>query len=74
LGVPLQNIPAGWLSSFFAEGDVAWGARACAYAIAAVALAGSVRAALANRLDGWYVLFTLVLVVFWLFGVDNMRR
>jgi hypothetical protein len=70
----LRTLPSGWLSSFHAEGDVAWGIRACTYFTAAVAFAGTVRAAIANRLDAWYVLFTLVLIFLWLFGVENMRR
>ena len=70
----LQTFPAGWVSSFFAEGDVAAAMRMSAFVIGIVALAGSVRAALANRLDGWYVLFTVVLVFAWVFGVENMRR
>ena len=70
----LQTFPAGWVSSFFAEGEVATAMRMSALVIGLVALAGSVRAALANRLDGWYVLFTVVLVFAWVFGVENMRR
>jgi hypothetical protein len=74
LEVTLHTFPAGWVSSFFAEGDVAAPMRASALVIGVFALAGSVRAALANRLDGWYVLFTAVLVFAWVFGVENMRR
>jgi hypothetical protein len=48
--------------------------RACAFVVGALAIAGSIRAALANRLDGWYVLATIALTVMWLFGVENMRR
>lgn len=70
----LHTFPAGWVSSFFAEGDVATAMRVSALVIGVVALAGSIRAALANRLDGWYVLFTVVLVFAWVFGVENMRR
>jgi len=70
----LQTFPAGWVSSFFAEGEVATPMRMSALVIGVMALAGSIRAALANRLDGWYVLFTVVLVFAWVFGVENMRR
>jgi hypothetical protein len=70
----LQAMPAGWVSAFFAEGDVAPALRGVAFAVGAAALAGSVRAALANRLDGWYVLFTAALVFAWVFGIENMRR
>src|SRR5205085_2216671 len=35
---------------------------------------GAVRAALRNRIDGWYVLFTALLVLVWPFAAENMRR
>jgi len=32
------------------------------------------RAAMRNRIDGWYVLLTLALLIAWVFGVENARR
>jgi hypothetical protein len=72
----LDVFPRGWAATFLSEGDVALAMRACAYAVGLLALAGSIRAARANRLDGWYVLFTLALAIAWTFpfSVDNSRR
>ena len=69
-----QAFPAGWAASFFAEGDIAPAMRGGAFVVGIAALAGSVRAALANRLDGWYVLLAATLVFAWVFDVENMRR
>ncbi|HUQ27389.1 MAG TPA: hypothetical protein VM051_02290 [Usitatibacter sp.] len=64
----------GWTASFVAEGDVAPAIRVVVYAVGIAALAGSTRAALRNRIDGWYVLLTALVVFLWLGEVDNMRR
>lgn len=64
----------GWLSSFQAEGDRGAVATFAFAALGVLALAGAVRAAARNRLDGWYVLFTAVLVLVWPFAAENMRR
>lgn len=64
----------GWIGVFAA--DAAGGARAAILfaLVAAAALAGAVRAALRNRLDGWYVLASLAMLLFWKFNEDNSRR
>jgi 4-amino-4-deoxy-L-arabinose transferase-like glycosyltransferase len=72
--VTSEMLSGGWLATFVAEGDVSAPVRAALFALGAIALAGSVRAALRNRLDGWYVLLTAVMLFLWVFGVENMRR
>ena len=72
--VTSEMLSGGWLATFVAEGAVSPAVRAALFAVGAVALAGSVRAALRNRLDGWYVLATALMLFLWVFGVDNMRR
>ncbi|MBC8021715.1 MAG: hypothetical protein H7Y14_01255 [Burkholderiales bacterium] len=74
LELAAETFPGGWIASFVAEGDVSPAVRITLYALGLVALAGSVRAALRNRLDGWYVLLMAGLVFIWVFGAENMRR
>jgi hypothetical protein len=69
-----EMLSGGWLATFVAEGAVSPAVRVALFAVGAVALAGSVRAALRNRLDGWYVLATALMLFLWVFGVENMRR
>jgi hypothetical protein len=70
----------GWVSSFtgvapFAQdAPVALGARCALAVLASFALAGAAMRARRNALDGWYVLATLVLLLFWIFDEENMRR
>ena len=70
----IRMFTGGWTASFVAEGDVPLPIRVVLYVTGLVAVAGSIRAALANRLDGVYVLLTLALLLAWVFGVDTMRR
>lgn len=64
----------GWISSFQA-GAVPGPVAKVVYALTAVvALCGTVNRARRNRLDGWYVLFTLALTLYWPFPMDTMRR
>jgi hypothetical protein len=74
LHVTSEMFLGGWMSSFVAEGDVAPAARIAVSVVGVMALAGGVRAALRNRMDGWYVLLTAVVVFVWLSGAENMRR
>jgi hypothetical protein len=64
----------GWVASFTADPDVGFLARSVFAAFGVLGLAGAVRAARAGRLDGWYVLASLALIVAWIFPVENMRR
>jgi hypothetical protein len=72
--VTSEMLSGGWVASFVAEGEVSAPVRMVILAVGAVALAGSVRAAMRNRIDGWYVLLSALLLFLWVFGVDNMRR
>jgi hypothetical protein len=64
----------GWISSFHAE-TLTGGLPTAVFAtLGALGLAGAVRRAVHNRLDGWYVLVTLALLMFWIFPQDTMRR
>jgi hypothetical protein len=64
----------GWISSFHAEIFTARLPTMVFAVLGAVALVGAVRRAAQNRLDGWYVLISFVLLVFWVFPQDTMRR
>ena len=72
--VTSEMLSGGWIASFVAEGDVSSPVRWVILGVGAIALAGSVRAAMRNRIDGWYVLLSAMLLFLWVFGVDNMRR
>jgi hypothetical protein len=72
--VTSEMLSGGWLATFVAEGAVSMPVQVALFAVGAVALAGAVRAALRNRLDGWYVLATALMLFLWVFGVENMRR
>ena len=69
-----ERVAAGWIASFVAEGTVDGGVRAGLYAAGRLSVAGTVRAAMRNRIDGWYGLLMLGVLLAWIFGVENMRR
>lgn len=64
----------GWVASFLAQSAVGALPRAIFAALGLLALAGSVRAALRNRLEGWYALASLAMTFLWVFSADNTRR
>lgn len=70
----IEMFLGGWMASFAAEGGVSPAVRTALFAAGMLALAGGARAAARNRIDGWYVLFTLALVLAWPFTVENARR
>ncbi len=63
-----------WTGAF--SGDAAGGALVAALfgLVALAALAGAVRAALQERLDGWYVLASVAMLLLWKFNEDNSLR
>jgi hypothetical protein len=69
-----QYLSRAWIGNFAA--DAAGGSSAAlAYGIVALlALGGAVRAALHNRLDGWYMLASVGMLFLWVFNEDNSRR
>jgi hypothetical protein len=64
----------GWVSSFTADAGAPAAFRAVFATLGVFGLAGAARAAIANRLDGWYVLATVAMVFLWVFPEENMRR
>ena len=74
LRVSSELFAGGWIASFVAEGGVSNALTALLWAVGILAVAGAVRAAMRNRIDGWYMLFTLALLLGWIFGVENTRR
>ena len=63
-----------WIGSFTAESHVYGVTRALLLAAALLAVAGAVRAAALNRLDGWYALAYAAMLAFWLFPEETTRR
>jgi hypothetical protein len=73
-GLAARYLASGWIASFSAEADVHGVARGVWLALGALGVAGAVRRALHNHLDGWYVLASLAMLVVWLFDATTMRR
>lgn len=65
---------SGWIATFTADGAVAGFTRVTALVVGAVGVWGACRAAWQNRLEGWYVIGSLMLVFLWVFPETNMRR
>jgi hypothetical protein len=64
----------GWIADFTSESHVAAVTGAIVLAVLALALAGAVRAARANRLDGWYALAYAAMIFLWQFPEESSRR
>jgi hypothetical protein len=64
----------GWIASFLAQASVGAVARMLFAALGVFALAGTLRAVRANRLDGWYALASVAITFGWIFSEDNTRR
>jgi hypothetical protein len=62
------------VSSFAGDEPVPLGVRFALSLVAMAAIAGAAMRVRANRLDGWYVLATLALLLAWAFDEENMRR
>ncbi len=67
-------LAGGWIATFAAEPDAALVPKLVFAAVAVLAIAGSVRRAIANHLDGWYALVSVAMVFTWVFPEDNVRR
>jgi hypothetical protein len=74
LRIAAQRFLDGWIASFLAQSGAGAVARALFAALGAFALAGTLRAVRANRLDGWYVLASVAITFGWVFSEDNTRR
>jgi hypothetical protein len=64
----------GWIASFLAQSTVGAIAKGAFALLGIVAIAGSIHAAIRNRLEGWYALASLAMTFAWVFGEDNTRR
>jgi hypothetical protein len=70
----LEYLGNAWVGTFTAESHVYGGTRIALLAVAFAALAGAVRAAWRNRIDGWYALAYAAMLAFWLFPEETTRR
>jgi len=73
-GLAAHSLFGGWMESFLAEASGSVPIQCVFAALGALALAGSIRAARANRLDGWYALASVALAFTWVFSEDAARR
>lgn len=64
----------GWIASFTVEPQVSTSARNVITVLGVLGLIGLWRQLLANRLDAWYTLGSLVIILLWVFPAENMRR
>jgi len=63
-----------WIRLFVADHDVGMATKIVFAIVGVVAIAGAIRRARQNRLDGWYALFTVAFVMAWPIVADNSRR
>jgi hypothetical protein len=70
----LRVLARGWIASFQSDAGAPPGIAHAFLILAALGIAGSVRRAARNALDGWYVLATLAFLVFWNYGEETARR
>jgi len=70
----LANLASGWIASFSSQAHVSSIVDALALAVGAAALAGTALRLRRNRLDAWFVLASVAIVVPWVFSVENTRR
>ena len=74
LGMAASEWRDGWLLSFANDAAAPAATRWALAIVAAFAFAGAILRALANRLDGWYVLATVGMLTLWVFDGENIRR
>jgi len=74
LDVGARSFFAGWIGSFTIDAAIPLPAIVVLVLLGIAAIAGAVRAVLAGRLDGWYVLAFLPLAFAWVFGEQAARR
>jgi hypothetical protein len=74
VAVSAQHLAGAWVATFTAESGVMSTVAGFFVALGVAAVAGSVRAALLNRVDGWYVLAYLAVLFIWIFPEENTRR
>jgi hypothetical protein len=69
-----RSMTDAWISAFTVDPDVPFVMRGFFIAMGAIALAGAVLSARANRLDGWYALAFAAVIFGWVFGEGVTRR
>jgi hypothetical protein len=74
LAQAVEFFARGWIADFTSESHVAAVTAAVVLGVGVLALAGAVRAARANRLDGWYALAYAAMVFAWQFPEESSRR
>jgi hypothetical protein len=70
----LKLLHEGWLASFHGYTVTATPATLVFTALGLLGVAGALRRAWMNRLDGWYVIVSLGIVGLWAFPEDTIRR
>ena len=73
-GKSVEYLGSAWIGSFTAESHVYGATRLVLLAAGVAALGGAARAALANRMDGWYALAYAAMLALWLFPEETTRR
>jgi 4-amino-4-deoxy-L-arabinose transferase-like glycosyltransferase len=73
-GRTLRFVADGWVAGFTSESHVHPAVRAFFLSLGVMSVAGALRAALRNRLDGWYALAYVAMLLLWLFNEETMRR
>lgn len=63
-----------WIASFTAEAAISLPARISILVLGALALGGVVLRVARNRLDAWFLLLSIVVLVPWVFSPENTRR
>jgi hypothetical protein len=74
LAVSGKTLWYAWLETFAADTDISLLPRIVLALLAMLAVAGAVRRALANHLDGWYVLASIGMISIYVVGDSDVRR
>ncbi len=65
---------SGWIATLAAQQDVSMAPKIVFGLLGLAGLAGAVLRAARNRLDGWFILFSVAMVTPWVFTPNNTRR
>jgi hypothetical protein len=64
----------GWVRSFMASSEVTFAAKAVFAIVGLLGLVEAILRAIRNRLDGWFVVVSLVVIFAWTFSPETTRR
>jgi hypothetical protein len=70
----VEYFASGWIATLAAQQNVALAPKIVFGLLGIAGLAGAVLRAARNRLDGWFVLFSVAMVAPWVFSPNNTRR